>query len=236
MPPPPSAAQRQHSTPAASGNPARQRPGAKAPGTTNDAQPDATAGPPKRPAWGAKPVLADQPAAQQRSSDQATLAHDAADFVPASSAWHADGGEWHGEDADADYPEDAHYAWLQHGGYSQHTDEEGYYHESEQEWYQAGDGGSGQLGGWDAPVTQQGQQQGEGGPGADAEEALQQQLGSLQVDEPSGHDERSEWLLMCEVRTPVLSGPCPPDSTSDQRETIHTPAKRTEQQGPLVAT
>ena len=180
-----------------------QRLGSKAPGTANDAQPAAAAEPPQRPAWGAKATHAPQ----QQPSEQATLAYDAADFVPASSAaWQADDHEWHGEDAYEGYTKEEYDTWLQHGGYGQHADEEGYYDESEQDWYQPDDGDSGQLGDWDSQVIQRSEQQGKGSPGADAEAALQQQLSSLHVDEASGLDERSEWLLMCEVRAPVLSG------------------------------
>lgn len=198
-----------------------QRLGGRAPGTADRAQPDATAGQLQRPAWGAKAMHAPQ----QQPSGQATLAYDAADFVPASSsAWQADGGEWQGEDANKGYTKEEYDTWLQHGGYSQHADEEGYYQESEQDWYQPYEGDSGLLGDWDSQVKQQGRQQGGGSPGPDAEEALQQQLSGLHVDEASSRDERSEWLLMCEVRTPVLSGLCPPDSSFEQREPSHTPA------------
>jgi hypothetical protein len=232
VPPPPSAAPGQRNGSAASSSsPAGQRLGGKAPGAANDAQPGATAGPPQRPAWGAKAMHAPL----QQPSAQATLAYDAADFVPAStSAWQADGGKWHGEDAYEGYTKEEYDTWLQHGGYSQQADEAGCYHESEQDRYQLDAEDSGQLGEWDSQAEQQGRQQGGGSPGADAEEALQQQLSGLHVDEASGHDERSEWLLMCEVRTPVLSGTCAPARAHLSQTAVCMPVIIFVQQGLLT--
>jgi hypothetical protein len=196
VPPPPSAASGQHKGSATSSNSSAASGSARETGTRQHA---AAAMPPQRQAWGGNSAAALAGQQGPRQPPKQTLAYDAADFVPGPSGGKADGAQWQGAAYAEEYQEDL----PQYGSYA---DEQGHSNQSEQEWYQPEDGGQyGQGGEW-VPQAEPVQWQGEGSPGTDEEEALQQQLSGLHVDEPPSGDEGSEWLLMCEVRIFAVPG------------------------------